>query len=364
MSEYLSEQVPVLKYFTKYFGRLAEDYLANAKPSNADFDWVKITKLALRGNRDKGYILPDYISRTVGIKANEPVREKLLKRFGWWNPNSNLADILLGVKSNIPRTHLTSKTREYRRTGAKFLKFEIKVPSIDIKKAALGKEQKLTEFEMFYANKMPKSWTNVPWVNFDGKIIEQNFTQTFEERLIYKDKDGNWVNNILQVAQKTEASWWDQIANKTGKINDIADATKARTAFAVNGNHSNDAVIVKRFHMWGKENKIPTSTVHDAFVTNAADMLKARQALREIYAEMLKKNVIKMTLDEMKARGLPDELYDQYLNEAIETGLIPVPGVSKINGKVLKLEDILTEEDILKEIPQDFFDDRGWYGVG
>jgi thioesterase domain-containing protein len=211
---------------------------------------------------------------------------------------------------------------------------------------------------------MPKSWTNVPWVNFDGKTIEQNFTQSFEERLRYQDKDGNWITNILQIPQKTDASWWEEIINKSGKINDIADATKARTAFAVNGNHSNDAVIVKKFHLWGRENNVQTSTVHDAFFANAADMLKARSALRQIYSNVLDKNVIKMTLDEMHARGLPLDLYEKYLNEAIDTGLIPVVGRSMINGRYLKDTDILKSDDILKEIPKDFLDDFGWYGVG
>jgi hypothetical protein len=255
-------------------------------------------------------------------------------------------------------------TPETRRTGAKYFKTSIIVPTIDLKKAALLKEVNVIEgIELFTANKLPKSWTNIPWVNFDGKIVEQNFTQTFEERLNYKDKLGNWVKNIISVPQRTEADWKDQLINKSGKINDIADITKARTAFAVNGNHSNDAVIVKKFHLWGLENKVPTATVHDAFFTNAADMLKARKALREIYAKVLEKNVIKATLDEMLARGLPKEIYDKYLEEAIERGLIPVVGKSRINGRLLKESDILMREDVLKEIPDSFFEDFGWYGV-
>jgi hypothetical protein len=93
-------------------------------------------------------------------------------------------------------------------------------------------------------------------------------------------------------------------------------------------------------------------------------MLKAKTALRQIYAEALDKNVIKLTLDEMKARGLPDELYKKYLDEAIDTGLIPVPGRSVIDGKVLKETDILLREDILKELPEDFFQDYAFYGIG
>ncbi len=353
MSEYLSEQVPILKDFTRYFGRLAEDFLINAKPSNSNFDWKTIAKISLLGSKEKGYKLPNYVSEFLGLKPNEPLSEKVLKRFGFWKPDTPLKDIIYGVESPAAR-----------RTGAKYLKLEFISPKVDFEKAAFGKEVKLNEIELFYANKLPKSWTNVPWVNFDGKIIEQNFTQTFEERLRYKDKDGNWFTNILQVPQKTEATWWDQVVNKSGKINDIADATKARTAYAVNGNHSNDAVIVKKFHLWGRENNIPTSTIHDAFFANAADMLTARKALRKIYANSLNKNVIKLTLDEMKSRGLPKELYDKYLEEAIQLGLIPIEGKSKVGGKLLKKSDILNSEDILKEIPDNFNSDYSWYGVG
>jgi hypothetical protein len=93
-------------------------------------------------------------------------------------------------------------------------------------------------------------------------------------------------------------------------------------------------------------------------------MLNARNALRKIYAKTLDKNVIVSTLDEMKARGLPQDLYDKYLNEAIDIGLIPIAGRSVVGGKVLKESDILLKEDILKEVPSNFEGDYGWYGVG
>ena len=340
-SEYLAEQVPIVKDFTRYFGRLAEEFLANAKPSKSNFDWKTIAKTTLVGNKEKGYILPNYISEILGLKAGEPVSEKVLKRFGFWKPDGTLSEIIYGVKS--PDT---------RRTGAKYFKVEI------------AQVKNLYEFELFYANKLPKSWTNVPWVNFDGKVLEQNFTQSFEERLAYKDKEGSWTINILQVPQKTDATWWEQIINKEGKINDIADITRSRTAYAVNGNHSNDATLVKNFHLWGKEHGIQTATVHDAFFTNITDMLKGRSALRHLYAKTLKTNVIKEVLDEMLARGLPKEVYDRYLKEAIDEGLIPIKGVSKINGKFMIEDDILKQEDILKEIRENFEEDYGWYGVG
>lgn len=212
MSEHLSEQVPILKDFTKFFGRLAEDFLKNAKPSKSGFDWKSVIKTELLGTAKQGYTLPHMVSEFFGMRPNQSVSEKFLSRFGFWKPDGTLADIIYGVKSP-----------DNRRTGFKTAKLEI---------AQIGLNKGV---EVFTANKLPKSWTNVPWVNFDGKVIEQNFTQNFEERLVYKDKDGNWVNNIIQVPQKTEATWWEQVINKSGKINDIADATQARTAFAVNG---------------------------------------------------------------------------------------------------------------------------------
>jgi SPP1 gp7 family putative phage head morphogenesis protein len=358
MSEYLASEVPILKDFTRFFGRLAEDFLYNAKPSKSDFEWSRIGKLFFRDQRKKGYIPPKWVSSVLGEKSGTPLDETILKKFSFFKPGSALADVLLGVSE-----------AETRRTGGKYFKMKALLPATptpsNLLKGVFLKEVSVVKgVELFFSNKLPKSWTNVPWVNFEGKVIEQNFTQVFEERLVYRDVNGNWTTNILQVPQKTSASWVDEALNDSGKINDIADVTKARTAFGVNGNHSNDAVIVKEFHKWGRENGVPTSTIHDAFFTNASDMLKAREALRKIYAEMLKKNVIVMTLDEMRARGLPKELYKKYMSEAIEKGLIPIPGVSRINGRLLKTDDILKPEDILKKVPQGFDQDYGWYGVG
>lgn len=116
--------------------------------------------------------------------------------------------------------------------------------------------------------------------------------------------------------------------------------------------------------MWGKDEGIATSTIHDAFFANAADMLKARKALRKIYAKSMDKNIILETLKEMRSRGMPEEVYQKYLNEAIDSGLVPVVGRSKIGGKLLKESDILKKDEILKEVPSGFKTDYGWYGVG
>jgi SPP1 gp7 family putative phage head morphogenesis protein len=340
MSSHLEEEVPILKSFTKYFGELAVEFLSNAKPSQSDFNWKSILKTELRGTRKKGYTISDRLSELLGLRAGEPVSEKLLKNFGFWKPNGTLDTILNG---ELPP--------EFRRTGAKYFKVSF-----------FGFNKK--SIEVFTANDLPKSWTNVPWSNFDGKFIEQNFTQNFQQRLSYKNKDGQWITNILQIPERTEATWWEQYVTRNGKINDIADLAKARTAYAVNGNHSNDATIVKNFHLWGKKNNIATSTVHDAFFTNLADFSAGRRELRRIYANSLRNNVIKQTLDEMRARGLPGHIYRAQLNKAIELGLIPVPGRSRVGGKLMTEDDVLVEADILKELSEDFLSELNWYGVG
>ena len=212
MSENLSNEVPILKDFTRFFGRLAEDFVTKAKPKEAVLDWKSIAKKSVLSDRKIGSRLHPQLAEILGINPNESITEKILKRFEWWKPNSTFADLMFGARQ-----------QEFRRTG--FVVGKVEVAEI----------VKLSEFEVLYPNKMPKTWTQVPWVNFDGKIVEQKFTQTFEERLRYKDAEGNWITNIIQVKQKTDPTWWQEFIDKNNTINDIVDAQKARTAFAVNG---------------------------------------------------------------------------------------------------------------------------------
>lgn len=340
MSEKLRIQVPILKDFTKFFGRLAEDYLSNAKPSQSAFAGDSLLKTLIFGEYKAGAKLPKWLSAVLGIK-DEAIREKILRRIPGYVPDSLLDNVISGVRAP-----------DRRRTGFKIGKY------------SLFSEDITSGIEIGVANKLEKSWQNVPWVNFDKVTLEQNFTQVFEEKLAYRDADGKWITNIIQVQQKTAPNWWEELRNKDNKINDIADVSKARTAYAVNGNHSNDAVIVKQFHLWGRKNNIQTSTVHDAFVTNAADMLEGRKALRDIYAKAIESNTIKDTLDEMLKRGLPIEIYEKYLNEAIDIGLIPVAGRSMIDGKLMTEADILKKADILASVPERFKENRYFYGIG
>ena len=116
--------------------------------------------------------------------------------------------------------------------------------------------------------------------------------------------------------------------------------------------------------MWGRQNGVGTSTIHDAFFTNVSDMLKAKSALKSIYARTLDANSVKATLDEMLRRGFPKELYNKYMDEAVELGLIPVAGRSKVGGRILTQSDILTKEDILRDIKENFEKNLSWYGIG
>lgn len=130
-------------------------------------------------------------------------------------------------------------------------------------------------------------------------------------------------------------------------------------------NHSNDATLVKNFHLWGAENNVATSTIHDAFFTNIADMVPARKTLRTLYSKALKSNVVAETLKEMRARGLPEAVYLKRLQEATELGLIPVVGKTKFKSRLLQVDDLLKSEDILKDLESDPYGlDLNWYGVG
>jgi homospermidine synthase len=52
------------------------------------------------------------------------------------------------------------------------------------------------------------------------------------------------------------------------------------------------------------------------------------------------------------------------MKEAIEKGIIPVAGKSVVGDRILTEDDILKAEDILQQIPYDFENNYGWYGVG
>jgi hypothetical protein len=92
--------------------------------------------------------------------------------------------------------------------------------------------------------------------------------------------------------------------------------------------------------------------------------MPAKDALRQEYARAAQSDSVKNTLQAMLDRGLPQAQYDAYYEEAVQLGLIPVAGKSKVGGKVLQESDILTPADILQDVPGGFTKNRAWYAVG
>ena len=132
-----------------------------------------------------------------------------------------------------------------------------------------------------------------------------------------------------------------------GKLLGKGSLNDARIGLGVNGNHSNDAVIVRRFHDWGRKNNVGTGTIHDAFFTNIGEARRAKDALRTIYADALEGDTIRKTLKEMRRQGLSKKSYDKLLADAKRLGLIDPP--NKITRKDI-LAPLRTGED--------------WYGIG
>jgi hypothetical protein len=177
---------------------------------------------------------------------------------------------------------------------------------------------------------------DIPWVTFDGKIMTQRYRPKIQERIEFTDPNtGRKISNIY------ESSAEDGKLLGKGSLND------ARIGLGVNGNHSNDAVIVRRFHLWGRKNKVQTGTIHDAFFTNIADAERSKTALRTIYANALEGNTIRKTLKEMRKQGMSRKSYNLLLAKAKQLGLIDP-------------KDKITRKEILAPIRNGM----DWYGIG
>jgi hypothetical protein len=176
---------------------------------------------------------------------------------------------------------------------------------------------------------------DIPWVTFDNKTLYQRYRPVVEERIEFTDPvTGRKVYNVYK----------DSMTD--GKFKGRSSITGARTGYGVNGNHSNDAAIVRKFHLWGKKNEVSTATIHDAFFVNVGEAAGAKNALRHLYADAVESETILKTLNAMRKEGLSDEAYQRLLKKAVEDGLI--------------VKDGLTAEDILAPIPVG----ESWYGIG
>jgi len=177
---------------------------------------------------------------------------------------------------------------------------------------------------------------DIPWVTFDGKTMMQRYRVKEQVRIDFKDPvTGEKVFNLYEAP------------SKDGKLMSGQSIQDASIGLGVNGNHSNDAVIVRQFHLWGKKNKVDTGTIHDAFFSNLGKAVPAKWALRQIYADALKEGTIEKTLKAMRKAGLSKATYNAYLQRAKDDGLIDP--VNKITPKEI-MEPIRTGND--------------WYGIG
>jgi DNA-directed RNA polymerase len=177
---------------------------------------------------------------------------------------------------------------------------------------------------------------DLPWVTFDGKVLTQRYRPRVEERIEFNDPvTGRKIQNIYGAAAED------------GKLLGKASINDAGAGFGVNGNHSNDATLVRQFHLWGRKKNIPTATIHDAFFTNISVANQARSALRTIYADALQGDTVRKTLKEMRKRGLPRKAYLELLAEATQLGLIDPPNK-------------ITRRDILAPLKEG----QDWYGIG
>lgn len=179
--------------------------------------------------------------------------------------------------------------------------------------------------------------TDIPWVTFDGKTMMQRYRRKEQVRIDFTDPvTGQKVFNIYEAPAKS------------GKLLSQQSIQDAAIGLGVNGNHSNDAVLVRRFHLWGRKNKVDTGTIHDAFFTNLGDAVKAKFALRQLYADALKGGTIDKTLKAMRDSGMSRATYRKYLERAKRDGLLQ-------SGP-----DALTYKEILEPIR----DGNDWYGIG
>lgn len=177
---------------------------------------------------------------------------------------------------------------------------------------------------------------DIPWVTVDGKLLYQRYRPTVQERIDFFDPvTGRKVSNIYE-SPITDSKF-------IGRQSVI----DARSGLGVNGNHMNDASIVRKFHLWGKKNNVNTATIHDGFFTNLADSADAKWALRRIYAESVDGDTLLRTLKEMRRQGLSKESYDRLVRRAEELGL-------------LNPKDGITSEEVLEEI----LEGEDWYGLG
>jgi len=258
------------------------------------------------------------------INNNAPIGNRLLAHARDIHPDSELfVQKLTNVKGNIVGP---AQFREVAKIMSKHLK--------DIAPITENFVSYWKEVADIYITESKR--VDIPWVTIDGKVLYQRYRPTVQESIEFLDPvTGRRVKNVFE----------DTVTDN--KFLGRSSIINARSGLGVNGNHMNDATIVRKFHLWGKKNNVNTATIHDGFFTNLADSLDAKWKLRDIYAEAIEGDTILNTLKQMRREGLSYSSYNKLVKRAKDLGL-------------LNPENGVTAKDILADIPE------GWdfYGIG
>lgn len=259
------------------------------------------------------------------IKKEEPFSNDLIRTAKEIHPDSK--DFVDKFHNNFRKTATPEHFRTISRVMSDILSEESPILESFIRFWSRSAE--------LYLRKTGKSY--IPWRTFDGKTFKQMYPVTVEDIVSYTDpRTGRMIQQIVSTVKQP-----------TMDLIDRTSFQKARSGYGVNGNHTNDATIVRQYHLWGRRNNVNTSTIHDAFFQNIADTVPAKQELRRLYAQAVGSDQIRNTLRAMRADGLPYLDYLRLLREAKRLNLVdPV--------------DPLTTNEILRDI----LPGEDFYGVG
>lgn len=150
---------------------------------------------------------------------------------------------------------------------------------------------------------------DIPWVTFDNKKLTQKYRPKIQDEVRFYDPESKrYVRNIYQMS------------SPDGKLKGKASIGDVRLGFAVNGNHSLDASLLRMYHLEGRQKNIFTASIHDAIFHNINELDEGTKMFFRAYQRARDFNNIKATLDALRAEGLSKELYQAYVKEAEELG--------------------------------------------
>ena len=152
---------------------------------------------------------------------------------------------------------------------------------------------------------------DIPWLSFDKKVFVQNYRPKVDyEVRFYDPSTRRYVRNIYSRTADSSS-----LQGKAG-VGDV------RLGWAVNGTHTNDASVVRRFHLWGRRTNTETATIHDAVFVHANDVPLSIYELNKIYAEFTDSNHFLSNLDNLRRSGLSRESYNEFLEDARRLGFL------------------------------------------